>query len=58
MSSAALPDFLIIKLLLNSSDINTFDFADRITIKNRRYRVNRIDYKPNELSTVEFILVP
>ena len=49
---------LTVKMLLNSSDINTFEFTDVITIKNRRYRVNRIDYKPHELSTVEFILIP
>jgi len=26
-------------------------------IKNRAYRVNKIDYKPKDLSTVEFILI-
>jgi hypothetical protein len=29
-----------------------------VFIKNRLFRVNKIDYKPNELATVEFILIP
>ena len=31
---------------------------DRVMIKNRVFRVNKIDYKPNDLATVEFILIP
>ena len=46
-----------LKVNLNASDINTFKFYDTVLIKNREYRVNKIDYKPNDLATVEFILV-
>ena len=48
---------MTIKVNLNSSDLNTFQFNQRVFIKNRLFRVNKIDYKPNDLSTVEFILV-
>ena len=48
---------MTIKVNLNSSDLNTFKFNQRVFIKNRLFRVNKIDYKPNDLSTVEFILV-
>jgi hypothetical protein len=48
---------LTAKVDLNPSDINTFQFNDVVTLKNRTFRVNRIDYKPNSLSTVEFILI-
>mgnify|MGYP003652566645 CR=1 FL=1 len=48
---------MTIKVNLNATDINTFKFYDKVFIKNREFRVNRIDYKPNELSTVEFILL-
>ena len=47
-----------IKVNLNAADINTFKFYDVVFIKNREFRVNKIDYKPNDLSTVEFILIP
>ena len=46
-----------VKINLNSGDINTFKFNDQIMIKNRAYRVNKIDYKPNDLATVELILL-
>ena len=46
-----------LKVALNTSDINTFKMNDRVFIKNRTYRVNKIDYKPNDLATVEFILI-
>ena len=46
------------KVYLNAADINTFDFRHKVMIKNKVYRVNKIDYKPNALSTVEFILLP
>jgi len=49
---------MIIKVKLNSADINTFNMFDRVFIKNRVFRVNKIDYKPGDLSTVEFILIP
>ena len=37
--------------------VNDFDFSKNVMIKNKAYRVNKIDYKPNDLSTVEFILI-
>ena len=49
---------MTIKVNLNPADINTFRFNDRVFIKNRVFRVNKIDYKPNDLATVEFILIP
>jgi hypothetical protein len=49
---------MTIKVNLSPSDINTFNFYDTVLIKNREYRVNKIDYKPNDLATVEFILIP
>ena len=49
---------MTIKVNLTSADINTFEFNQKVFIKNRLFRVNRIDYKPNDLSTVEFILIP
>tara|TARA_R100000664_G_C2758808_1_gene148034 strand:- start:801 stop:3716 length:2916 start_codon:yes stop_codon:yes gene_type:complete len=48
---------LDIEVDLNSSDINTFRFYDIVRIKNREYRVNKIDYKPGALSKVQFILI-
>ena len=49
---------MTLKVNLNPSDIARFKFYDKVMIKNRSFRVNRIDYKPNELATVEFILIP
>ena len=49
---------MTIKVNLNSSDINMFNFYDTVMIKNRQFRVNKIDYKPYDLSVVEFILIP
>ncbi len=49
---------MTIKVKLNAVDIDTFNFYDTVMIKNREYRVNKIDYKPNDLATVEFILIP
>jgi len=49
---------MTIKVNLSPSDINTFKFNDTVFIKNRTFRCNRIDYKPNDLATVEFILIP
>ena len=53
------PDVRImtIKVNLSPSDINMFKFNDTVMIKNREFRVNKIDYKPNDLATVEFILI-
>jgi|21_taG_2_1085346.scaffolds.fasta_scaffold01524_7 hypothetical protein len=49
---------MTLKVNLSPSDINSFNFFDTVMIKNREYRVNKIDYKPNDLATVEFILIP
>ena len=49
---------MTMKVNLSPADINTFRFNDRVFIKNRVFRVNKIDYKPNDLATVEFILIP
>ena len=49
---------MTVKVLLTPGDINNFRFYDTVFIKNRRYRVNKINYKPNDLATVEFILIP
>ena len=48
---------MTLKVDLNSGDINNFNFYDTVFIKNREFRVNKIDYKPNDLATVEFILI-
>ena len=48
---------MTIKVNLNAGDISTFKFNDTVMIKNRQYRVNKIEYKPNDLATVEFILI-
>ena len=42
---------------LHAGDRNRFNFYDKVMIKNKEYRVNNIDYKPNDLSTVQFILI-
>ena len=49
---------MILKVNLTPADINTFKFYDTVFIKNRSFRVNKIEYKPNSLATVEFILIP
>jgi hypothetical protein len=49
---------MTMKVNLTPADINTFKFEDKVMIKNRVFRVNKIDYKPNNLATVEFILIP
>jgi hypothetical protein len=48
---------MTLKVNLTPSDINTFKFYDMVFIKNRTFRVNKIEYKPNELAKVEFILL-
>jgi len=47
-----------LKVDLRAADINTFKFQDTVFIKSREFRVNKIDYKPGDLSIVEFILIP
>jgi hypothetical protein len=49
---------MTLKVNLNSGDIASFNMYDTVFIKNREFRVNKIDYKPNDLATVEFILIP
>jgi hypothetical protein len=49
---------MTLKVNLSPADINSFLFSNTVLIKNRQYRVNKIDYKPNDLATVEFILIP
>ena len=46
-----------LKVNLTPGDMNSFNFFDTVFIKNREYRVNKIDYKPGDLATVEFILI-
>ena len=48
---------MTIKVALTPGDIATFKFNDKVMVKNREFRVNKIDYKPNDLATVEFILI-
>jgi hypothetical protein len=48
---------MTIKVNLTPADLNTFKFYDTVFIKNRTFRVNKIQYKPNDLATVEFILI-
>ena len=49
---------MTLQVNLNAGDINMFKFNDRVMIKNRAFRVNKIEYKPNSLAKVEFILIP
>ena len=49
---------MTLRVNLSSSDIASFKFYDTVMIKNRSFRVNYIDYKPNSLAKVEFILLP
>ena len=49
---------MTLKVNLSPTDISNFKFYDTVFIKNRTFRVNKIQYKPNDLATVEFILIP
>ena len=49
---------MTLKVNLSPSDVANFKFYDTVFLKNRTFRVNKIDYKPNDLATVEFILIP
>jgi len=49
---------MTMKVNLSPADIQSFRFYDTVIIKNREYRVNKIEYKPNTLARVEFILIP
>jgi hypothetical protein len=48
---------MTLKVNLSPSDIASFVFIDTVMIKNRSFRVNKIEYKPNSLAKVEFILI-
>ena len=47
-----------LKILLTATEVNQFKFWDKIMIKNRTYRVSKINYKPKQLSDVELLLIP
>jgi hypothetical protein len=49
---------MTLKVNLSPSDVASFKFYDTVFIKNRSFRVNKIEYKPNSLAKVEFILIP
>ena len=49
---------ITLKVNLSPSDVASFKFYDTVFVKNRVFRVNKINYKPNDLATVEFILIP
>ena len=49
---------MTLKVNLSPSDVAAFKFYDTVFIKNRAFRVNKIEYKPNDSATVEFILIP
>jgi len=49
---------MTLKVNLSPADVASFKFYDTVFIKNRSFRVNKIEYKPNSLATVEFILIP
>ena len=49
---------MTLKVHLTPADIQNFKFYDTVLIKNREYRVNKIEYKPKTLAKVEFILIP
>jgi hypothetical protein len=49
---------MTMKIKLTPADIERFRLYDTVFLKQREYRVNKIDYKPHDLSTVEFILIP
>tara|TARA_R110002153_G_scaffold46033_1_gene129829 strand:+ start:40 stop:2760 length:2721 start_codon:yes stop_codon:yes gene_type:complete len=49
---------MTLKVNLSPADIAGFKFTDTVMIKNRSFRVNKIEYKPNSLAKVEFILIP
>ena len=47
-----------IKVLLTPLEIGNINYYDKVFIKNRLYRINKLDYKVGELSTAELILLP
>jgi hypothetical protein len=49
---------LKLKIKLTGADINQFSFSDIVMIKNRAYRVSKINYNPGQVAKVELILIP
>jgi len=49
---------LKLKIKLTPADINQFSFSDIVYIKNRAYRVSKINYNPGDIAKVELILIP
>jgi hypothetical protein len=49
---------MTLRVNLSPSDVSNFKMYDTVFIKNRIFRVNKIEYKPNALAKVEFILIP
>jgi hypothetical protein len=45
------------KILLTGIEVTNFMFWDKVRIKNVLYRVSKINYKPQQLSDVELILI-
>lgn len=54
------PDCRVValKAKLTPQDINEFNFYDTIIVKNREYRVNKIQYSSGALAVLELILIP
>lgn len=53
------PDARVLKLKANLTpqDVAQFNFYDHVYIKNRTYRVNKINYNAGELAKLELILI-
>ena len=49
---------MTLKVNLSPTDIANFKFTEKVFIKNSLFRVNKIEYKPNDLAKVEFIRLP
>lgn len=49
---------ITVKIYLTEVDMHNFNFSDIVMIKNREYRVNKIEYNAENLSKVELILLP
>ena len=47
-----------VKIILSPMEMSEVNFYDKVFIKNREYRINKINYKAGELSSVELILLP
>tara|TARA_R110000744_G_scaffold196593_1_gene315899 strand:+ start:20955 stop:24173 length:3219 start_codon:yes stop_codon:yes gene_type:complete len=54
------PDCRVVKFkaLLTPKDINEMEFWDTVLIKNREYKINKIQYSAGLLASVELILIP